>query len=131
MVVNDDLVEIDFGSWEDLTVSEIEELDPEHYDLIYRQGKDLPRGQSGESFTEAGRRMSAAIAAIVDKHPGSRIGLVTHGGAARAYVAELLDIEFSHRNRLPVMRNTARAHVVYTGRGPLLAEYNVAPHLEG
>lgn len=130
VVVVDDLIEMDFGSWEDMTVREAEELDPDHFDLIYRQAQDLPRGRSGESFTAAGARIAAAIARIVAEHEGARIGMVTHGGAARAYVAELLGIGFANRDRIPVMRNTARAHVVYTGRGPLLAEYNVAPHLE-
>jgi probable phosphoglycerate mutase len=131
IVLVDDLIEMDFGAWEDKTVVEAEELDPEGYDLIYRQGQDLPRGGTGESFTAAGKRMAAAIGLLVDEHGGTRIGLVTHGGVTRAYIAELLGLGFADRGRIPVMRNTARAHVVYTGRGPLLSEYNVAPHLEG
>lgn len=130
VVVHDDLVEIDFGAWEDKTAFEAETLDPEHFDLIYRQGRDLPRGRTGESFADSGSRMARAIDGIVTDHEGQRIGLVTHGGAARAYIAGLLGIGFRDRHVLPMLRNTARARVVYTERGPLVSEYNVAPHLD-
>lgn len=128
--LRDDLVEIDFGAWEDKTAFEAETLDPEHFDLIYRQGQDLPRGRTGESFADSAERLARAIEEIVGSHAGQRIGLVTHGGAARAYVAGLVGIGFRGRHVLPVLRNTARARVVYTERGPLIAEYNVAPHLD-
>ena len=126
----DDLVEMDFGEWENKTAEEAEALHPEQFDLIYRQGVDIQRGLNGESFAEAGIRLADAIAAAVEEHRGERIGMVTHGGAARAYVAHVLGMDFASRERLPVLRNTARARVLYRDHRPRLAEYNVAPHLE-
>jgi probable phosphoglycerate mutase len=129
--LHENLVEMDFGEWEDLTAEEAEALHPEQFAMIYRRGIDVPRGLNGESFADAGARLADAIGAMVEAHPGERIGMVTHGGAARAYVAHVLGLDFATRERLPVLKNTARARVLYRDHGPRLAEYNVAPHLEG
>ena len=58
------------------------------------------------------------------------VGLVTHGGATRALVSNVLGIGFGARRRLVGMRNTAIAGVEYGRREPVLSTYNIAPHLD-
>jgi glucosyl-3-phosphoglycerate phosphatase len=127
---HEDLVEMSFGSWEDLTSAEAAAADPELFDAIYVRGDDRPRGGDGESFTEAGRRLEATIAAIADDGGGGSIGVVSHGAVIRAYVAAITGLEFSDRHRIPVPRNASMSRVVYGDGGASLLAYNVAPHLD-
>jgi broad specificity phosphatase PhoE len=128
--VVDDLVEIDFGSWEGLTGSEARELAPTLFDRIHVDGYDEPRGVTGETFTGAADRLRRAIDATAAASPGETVGIFTHGGVTRAYVAGLLGIPFRDRNRIPVMRNSACARIEFQDGAPTLAAYNVAHHLD-
>jgi len=130
VAIFDDLTEIHFGEWDGLTAEEVKEADPESFDRIYGSGIDDPRGTTGETFGQAGSRFSAAVDAITGAEHGSVIGLFTHGGVSRAYVAGLLGIAFPDRHALPVLRNTAHAEVAIEPRRTRLVSYNVAPHLE-
>lgn len=129
--VVDDLVEIDFGSWEGLTGSEARELAPTLFDRIHVDGHDERRGVTGETFSGAADRLQRAIDATAAASPGETVGIFTHGGVTRAYVAELLGIPFGQRNRIPVMRNSACARIEFQNDAPVLAAYNVAHHLDG
>jgi broad specificity phosphatase PhoE len=72
VVVDPGLREIDVGSWEGLTLSEIEQRFPgaEHHD--------------GEAREAHQARVVAAVERIAHDHPGGRILLVSHGGSLRA-----------------------------------------------
>jgi probable phosphoglycerate mutase len=124
----DDLAEMSFGRWENLTSDEIMKSFPEEWER-FQAGHDVPRGGNGETFGDAGRRLASAVEAIADRHPAGVAGAVTHGGVSRAYVAHLLGTSFLDRHRLPLLDNTAMTRIVMSERGPLLADYNVAPHL--
>jgi broad specificity phosphatase PhoE len=131
VAIIDDLAEIHFGEWEGLTADEAEAADPEAFERIYRSGFDEPRGATGETFGGAGARFGAAVDEITDNSGGGPIGLFTHGGVARAYVASVLGMPFADRDALPVLRNTAHAEVSLEPRRTRVVSYNVAPHLEG
>jgi probable phosphoglycerate mutase len=124
----DDLVEIHFGEWEGLTPAEARATDPEAFRRIFEEGRDEPRGTTGETFADAGRRLEAAAAALAANESGT-VGVFTHGGVTRAYVARLLGIPFPNRDVIPVPRNTAHSDVIYGGSGPRISSYNVAAHL--
>ncbi len=124
------LAEMRFGEWEDQAPDTIAARWPDEWRRIYVEGEDLPRGGSGESFGQAGARMAAAIADLGDRHPDGAVGLVSHGGAIRAYVTSFLGVPFPERRRLDQLRNTATCRVAFGGGGPRLVDYNVAPHLE-
>lgn len=128
----DDLVEMDFGAWESLTAEQAQAEDPVMYARIYGEGEeDLPRGRTGESFADAGNRMTEAVARLVEESRAETVAMVVHGGATRAYVARLLGLGFAERGRLALLRNTAFARVGFLPPGPALFQYNVAPHVEG
>jgi probable phosphoglycerate mutase len=128
----DDLVEMDFGAWENLTAEQAEAEDPVTYARIYGEGEeDLPRGRTGESFANAGSRMADAVARLVAGNGAETVAMVVHGGATRAYVARLLGLSFAERERLALLRNTAFARIGFPPAGPALVQYNIAPHAEG
>lgn len=129
-VAHDGLVEMSFGTWENLTSAEAAAAHPDLFEAVYGRGEDHRRGGDGESFTEAGERLAAAIAEIVATDRHADVGLVSHGAAIRAYATLVVGLGFPERNRLPVPRNSSMSKVVYAEGKPVLASYNVAPHLD-
>jgi broad specificity phosphatase PhoE len=127
----EDLKEIGFGAWEGMTRAEIATAFPDEYAEFNIGGDDAARGGNGETFAGVRRRMAAALSAIVADHPGQDVGVVSHGGVTRAYVTEVLGIPYENRQRLGLLSNTGYARMAYTGRGPTLVSWNLAPHLKG
>ncbi|GMQ86636.1 MAG: hypothetical protein BMS9Abin07_2223 [Acidimicrobiia bacterium] len=130
VAVDDALKEMHFGEWEGMTSAEVEAAYPDLFERVFRAGIDEPRGRTGETFAEAGRRLAAAIDEVIAETDAGSIGLFTHGGVTRAYVAGVLGVSFAQRDALPVLRNTAHGEVVIGARRTRLVSYNVAPHLE-
>lgn len=127
---DDGLIEMSFGSWENMTTTEAAAADPGLFDEIYRRGVDQKRGGDGESFTDAGARMASAVGSIAAGSSDTEIGVVSHGAAIRAYVLDVLGVGFEDRNRIPIPRNSSLSRVIYAGGRAVLAGYNVAPHLD-
>jgi len=127
----EDLKEIGFGAWEGMSRGEIAATYPEEFAAFNNGGADAVRGGTGETFAGVRRRVAEALNRIVADHPGQEVGVVSHGGATRAYVTEVLGIPYENRQRLGLLRNTGFARMAYTGRGPTLVSWNLAPHLEG
>jgi broad specificity phosphatase PhoE len=124
----DAVQEIGFGAWENRTRDEIRAIDAAGLDAI-DAGRDVRRGGTGETYTEVQARMAHAIEQLASRHPDQSIGIVSHGGAMRAYGTTVLGLDFATRHRLPVAGNTSIAHFVRSDRGPALASWNLTPHL--
>ena len=124
----DGLVELHFGEWEGLTGAEAQADDPEAFHRIFAEGHDEPRGRTGERFADAGERFSEAAAGIAETESGT-VGVFTHGGVMRSYVASMLGIPFANRDVFPIPRNTAHCEIIYAAGGPRMSSYNVATHL--
>jgi len=126
----DGLIEMSFGSWENLTMDEAATDDPELFETIYERGQDMPRGRDGESFAEAGERIHTTVESLAAQTAHDHIGAVSHGAAIRAYVTNVVGLSFATRDRFPIPRNSSMSQVRQTLSGPVLAAYNVAPHLD-
>ncbi len=126
--LNGDLKEIGFGAWEGLSPQQIADTYPEEFSS-FRSGVDLPRGGSGETFAGVRSRMARALASIVASNPGRTVGVVSHGGATRAYVTDILGIPSEARRRLDGLGNTHYGRLAFTGRGPTVVSWNLGPHL--
>jgi broad specificity phosphatase PhoE len=124
------LIEMSFGNWENMTIDEAIADDSELFDLIYAQGEDMPRGRDGETFSEAGRRVHTTVESLASDTGFDHIGVVSHGAAIRAYITGVVGLSFPARNRLPIPRNSSMSQIRQTPQGPVLAAYNVAPHLD-
>jgi broad specificity phosphatase PhoE len=74
VVTEPGLREIDVGSWSGLTRAEIQE----------RYGGERP---DGETRAQHAARVVAAVSRIVQRHPGRRVLVVTHGGSIARLLA--------------------------------------------
>ena len=99
----DALREVDVGSWQGLTRTEIEGRFPEQFArwLDYGQG-----WEDGESYDEMGSRVIAALLELAAGHEGEQILAVSHGGPVRAAYALADGITHSEARRFgPVVAN--------------------------
>jgi broad specificity phosphatase PhoE len=125
----DGLKELAMGRWEGLTSDDIFEGWPGSMETIYRDGVDLKRGETGESWGELTGRFRATLHGLVPAQ-GEPTVVVAHGGAIRAYVSSLTRTADSHAESLFTPQNTSVTHVAMTSEGPLLLDYAVSAHLE-
>ena len=119
------LSEMAFGAWEDRTPEQIATLDPDGW-AAFAAGADEPRGGSGDTYAGIGARIRDAVGSIAQRHPGSRVVAVSHGGAIRACAASVMGIDFADRDRLRLPGNASVSHVAVSARGPTILDYNVA-----
>lgn len=116
LVVDERLIELDFGDAEGLTFAEIA-LRGIRFD--YRNSRN-PVAPNGESRCDIEERSAAVVSALAER--GGRFAVVTHGGVFRASMVTLLglaseDIWAFH------IKNSQLAHVrVVDGHG-MLEEY--------
>lgn len=118
------------GLWEGLTSDEIYETWPDLMGTIYRDGIDLKRGETGESWGELGGRIRATLHGLAPAEDEPTL-VVAHGGAIRSYVSSLTETTDSHSESLYTPANTSVTHVALTNSGPLILDYAVSAHLEG
>ena len=123
--VVDGLIEIDFGSWEGLTTAEIGEQFPDEWDLVFGDGIDIPRGGTGETFTEAGERMESQIRKLAEQNPTQRLALFSHGGAIWALAARVMGIDWSDWHKVAIPGNTSLTRLRFEGGSPVLMDYNL------
>jgi len=76
VIIDDDLVETDFGAWEGLTFAEAAQRDPELHRRWLRDTSTAPPG--GESFDSVHQRVLRARDRIVDEHGGTTVLVVSH-----------------------------------------------------
>ena len=78
------IIECEFGDWTGAELKELFKL------REWRQVQQSPsnfRFPNGESFTEMQTRMTGAVAALVARHPGEKIVVVSHADPIKAAVA--------------------------------------------
>jgi alpha-ribazole phosphatase len=100
-VVDERLREIDFGELEGRGYDEIASTHPE----LYRRWMTAPtrlRFPGGESYAGLRRRALAATAAILERHAGETVAVVSHAGVLRAILADSLAMPASAIFRLDV-----------------------------
>jgi broad specificity phosphatase PhoE len=125
----DDFMEIHMGEWEGMTTDEIAEKWPEVMEQIYRDGVDLPRGSTGETWAQLTQRFSNALATLKYADEGLTVA-VAHGGAIRSYMSSLTATTDTHSESLFTPSNASVTHIAVTERGPEIIDYSVSAHLE-
>ena len=83
------LRELHVGEWEGRTWQELQASYPVEWqarldDIVHYR---IP---GGESFLDAARRVRAALAKLLDAHPGQNVALVAHGGVNRIILLDAL-----------------------------------------
>jgi len=91
------LREVDVGSWQGLTRTEIEQRFPGQFArwLDYEQG-----WTDGESYGDMGRRVVTALLELAAAHEGERVLAVSHGGPIRAAFAFAAGTSYADARRL-------------------------------
>ena len=125
----DELKEIHMGRWEGLTFDEIADGWPGAMEVIYRDGVDLKRGETGESWGELTARFATAVGRL-EMDEISQTVVVAHGGAIRSYVSSLTKTKDTYSESLSTPENTSLTHVAFTEQGLEILDYSVAAHLE-
>ncbi|MGH8927740.1 MAG: histidine phosphatase family protein [Acidimicrobiia bacterium] len=123
------LAELGFGPWEGLTTDEVRAGFAQLFDDIFLRGQDLPRGVSGESWSQLTERIRTTIASI-SPEPGKLTAAVTHGAAIRSYLADLSGGGWATAGSLETPANASVTHLVMGERGPLIVDFSSAVHLE-
>lgn len=94
-----DLAEMDFGLWDGLSYREIEAREPEQL-ARWLANPLAVAPPEGESLAEMGQRVINAFEAIVTRHPGETMTIVTHGGPARVILCQGLGLPLAAHWRL-------------------------------
>jgi len=89
VVVDDDLIETDFGSWEGLTFFEAAATDPEVHGSWLRDTSVVPPG--GESFDAVHARVRRARNRLIAEHGGSTVLVVSHVTPIKTLLRMALD----------------------------------------
>ncbi|MBB0969346.1 histidine phosphatase family protein [Dietzia aerolata] len=76
LVVDEDLIETDFGEWEGLTFREAAERDPDVHSQWLGDTTVTPPG--GESFAAVRERVERGLHRIVSERPGGIVAVVSH-----------------------------------------------------
>lgn len=91
---NDGLIEMNVGDWEDLTFSQIYELNPEIVKRIMTtdEFRDIP---NQETHREVSERMFETIQNILSENDEKNIAIVSHSIAIRSFLCKIFDIPFT------------------------------------
>lgn len=96
LVIHEDLTEISFGEWEGKTQAEIKAVDPV---LFYEYQRDPinNRPTGAEPLEVFNARVLDALSAILKKHQGKNILLVSHAGIMRTILIHVLSSPLKSR----------------------------------
>lgn len=108
VVIDDDLIEVDFGLGEGKTIPELRPVYPRsvaEFEFAPAE-RPLPDGEPGRHSIE---RYHASIARIRAAQPDGRVLVVSHGTAIRLITCDLLGIDPNrYRDLMPEMLNCGR-----------------------
>jgi probable phosphoglycerate mutase len=123
------LRERDLGVLEGLTTDEMLVNKPEEYQSFREHGTDY-QVPGGESFRQFYNRCSQALEDIASKHPGKKIGVVTHGGVLGAIFRYVLQIPLEAERNF-VLLNCSINRLEKTNGGWNLVSWGDIAHLDG
>lgn len=104
LLLLDELQEIDFGEWEEMTPDEARQHDAECFQQFETATESwcAPQGESYAAFRARIRRALHAIDSFGQQHAYGHLGVVTHGGVVRAMLAEYLQLSAASAARIAV-----------------------------
>lgn len=122
--------EINFGSWEGLTIKEISEKYTDEFNN-WKTDKSEGKIVGGElSLKNASLRGTSCVLDIVKKHKGQTIAIVAHGGIIKASLIGIFnwDMTMYHKSALG---NTSITEIIFTENlKPVLIKLNDTTHLD-
>jgi probable phosphoglycerate mutase len=79
---DEEWIEVDFGKWDGLKPSEVQEQFPKEWEMWLARTDFAPDG--GESYVDLVLRVEPALNKLVEKYPGKKVLVVTHNVVIRA-----------------------------------------------
>jgi broad specificity phosphatase PhoE/ribonuclease HI len=97
VIIEDDLVECDFGDWEGLTFADVRRRWPSEMEAWLASTSVAPPG--GESFEEVAARVGAVLSRVFKAHVGETVILVSHVSPIKLLLRDALAArdDFLHR----------------------------------
>jgi probable phosphoglycerate mutase len=128
LIVDDDLIEADFGEWQGLTFAEARERWPDQLSAWLATPDAAPPG--GESFAMVALRVLAAVDRLVQAHKNERVVIVSHVTPIKTLIcrALLAPPEAMFRMNLDVASLTRIDN--FDNGSSLLRSLNDTSHLE-
>lgn len=126
--VTADLREINMGIWEDLCWGEVEDEFPDQLSY-YNSSPDKWEIEGGESFFHLQSRIVSAVFRIAAENDGCTVAVVTHGGAIRALLGYILNVQPFNISSIQYCDNTAVALLNIDGGRMTLEYMNDNSHL--
>lgn len=114
------LNECDFGEWTGKRLANLRKRPEWRAVQSYPSGFRFPKG---ESFSEMQTRMTGAVAALVQRHPGAAIVAVSHADTIKAALNDALGSHLDQFQRIVVSPCSISA-VLYTAGGPIVLASN-------
>ncbi|MDQ7993401.1 MAG: histidine phosphatase family protein [Propionicimonas sp.] len=97
--------EVDVGSWAGLSLDAVAEVEPDFWPAI-REGRDFRRSPEGETATESGERVAAAITEYARAaDDGDVLVVVGHGLSLAVASFLLIGLDYSHARRFGGLAN--------------------------
>jgi broad specificity phosphatase PhoE len=107
-VVDEDLLEIDFGGWTGKTFIELDQ-DPAW--TRWNAARESARAPGGEDMSEVQARLRRFLEHARRRHSDGRIAAVTHADVIKAVLAEVLGFSLDRHDRLEVNPGSVTALV--------------------
>ncbi len=131
LVIDPNLREFSYGSWEGLTLQEVEAQDPELFAARFTRGDNSFSAPGGEDSTDILQRVQRFLDGMAERHsPDEDLLIVGHGGSVRALAICLLGLPAADFWRLRV-GNAGVSIISNQGRGRVLELWNDMHHLVG
>jgi broad specificity phosphatase PhoE len=128
-VIDDRLIELDFGSLEGRTKAEARALFPVEM-ANYLRDPVANHFAGGESPQAAADRACDCLRDIVAQHPDQRVLVVGHSTLTRLALCRILGIGLSlYRRRFPVLANCAVTQIRFDDGEAGLIAFNVPPNI--
>ena len=121
VVADRGLLECDFGEWTGRQLKELMKLPEWSTVQRYPSGFRFP---GGESFAEMQTRITGAVAALVQRHPGGTIVCVSHADPIKAAVASALGTHLDLFQRINISPCSVTT-ITYSTGGPFVVNVNV------
>ena len=124
---DDGFVETDFGAWEGMTFAEAHEHDPEAVDRWVSDPYVAPPG--GEAFAAVSARVGAARDALVERHRGRTVLVVTHVTPIKSLVQQALAAPLQSLYRMHLDTASLTEVDVYSDGPMVMRTFNDTSHM--
>lgn len=126
----EDIREINFGSWEGLTIHQIAEKYPEIF-KTWRTDKEEASFVGGDASTRnAVNRALRCVMEIIKKHRGEKIVIVAHGGIIKATLIGLFNWDMSMYHKIALGNTSINTITFNDDFKPVIVSINDVNHLE-